>query len=189
LARPVSQAAGGLASFTLIELLVVIAILGVLAALLLPALSRAKESARSAACLSNLRQIGVALQLYVQENEHRMPVMGNASVGTNASPGIHPLPTMNVVLSNHLGSVKVLRCPSDNKQLFEQTGSSYWWNELINGQPADQLRLFSIDFDSHQVPLVMDAEPFHRARGEKLGVNYLYADGHIQKLLEIEGVR
>jgi prepilin-type N-terminal cleavage/methylation domain-containing protein/prepilin-type processing-associated H-X9-DG protein len=59
--------------FTLIELLVVIAIIAVLAALLLPALARAKEQGRSARCLSNLRQFGLAATLYADENGQALP--------------------------------------------------------------------------------------------------------------------
>lgn len=178
-----------LAGFTLLELLVVMGIIAVLAALLLPTLTRAKESARAAACLSNLHQIGLALQLYTQDHGNRLPIMGNATLSSNGLPVRPDLPTLDQGLSNYLGSVKVLRCPSDNKQLFERLGSSYWWNQLVNGQPADQIRLMTLDLSPHQVPLVMDAEPFHRARGPGKGVNFLYADGHINKLLELDEVR
>ena len=60
-------------AFTLIELLVVIAIIGILAALLLPALSWAKAQARSTTCKNHLRQMGMALQMYVHENRGKYP--------------------------------------------------------------------------------------------------------------------
>jgi prepilin-type processing-associated H-X9-DG protein len=176
-------------------LLVVISILALLTALLLPGLGRAKESGRATACLSNLHQAGLALQMYVQDNNNRLPFMSDIYPGTtNAFPG------PDVVLSNYLGNLNVLRCPSDkwpsDKALayppqgatyFGQTGSSYSWNHLLNGKDADQLMVFGMHFKRHQVPLMFDKGKFHAARGPNKGVNYLYADGHIRNLLVLEG--
>jgi prepilin-type N-terminal cleavage/methylation domain-containing protein len=182
-------------AFTLIELLVVIAIIALLAALIFPAFSRAKESGKGAACISNLRQIGIALQVYVQENNNRLPVMRDKSWTTT-----NDLPSPDQVISNQLGNIRVLLCPSDKwpngqqKPLpplgdtyFEQTGCSYSWNSLLNGEDADHLTALGLRFDPHQIPLMFDKETFHAARGLKKGVNYLYADSHIKNLLAIEG--
>jgi prepilin-type N-terminal cleavage/methylation domain-containing protein/prepilin-type processing-associated H-X9-DG protein len=176
---------GSTIAFTLVELLVVLAIIAILAALLFPAVTRAKESGRGAACISNLRQIGVALQVYVDENQQRLPVMRDrASVVDTNAPS---LPSVERVLRDQLGNTNVLRCPSDRIQVFEQTGSSYSWNSLLNGQRAEDLKVLGMSFDPHAIPVFFDKESFHAARGPKKEVNYLYADGHIKNLLAIEG--
>jgi prepilin-type N-terminal cleavage/methylation domain-containing protein/prepilin-type processing-associated H-X9-DG protein len=182
-------------AFTLIELLVVIAIIALLAGLLLPTLGRTKESGKAAACLSNLHQVGISLQLYVQDNNNRLPFMYDKSLTTT-----NAYPPPDIVLSNYLGNLKVLKCPSDvwssdsprpfptgGDTWFDQTGSSYSWNFLLNGEDADHLSALGINFDPHAIPLMYDKEKFHKARGHNKEVNFLYADGHLKSLLEMAG--
>ena len=173
-------------AFSLIELLVVIAIIAILAALSLPVLNRAQESGRSTACVSNLHQIGLALQMYVDANNNTLPIMRDTPMDTNAA-STNNIPSVNIVLKNELGNTNVLRCPSDSQGIFQLTGSSYGWNSLLNGENANHLVVMGMDFNPHAIPVFFDKENFHALRGSNKAVNYLYADGHIKDLLTIEG--
>jgi prepilin-type N-terminal cleavage/methylation domain-containing protein/prepilin-type processing-associated H-X9-DG protein len=184
--RKLSSFGSGRLAFTLVELLVVLAIIAILASLLLPAIARTKESGRSAGCLSNLHQLGIALQLYVQDNQNHLPKMYDWS--TNLILNTIG-PSMVQVLSNYTSSPNVFRCPSDNQKLFEITGSSYSWNFLLNGEDAEHLEVFTNAYDPHQIPVVFDKDKFHIIRGQSKAVNYLYADGHIKNLLEVQGTK
>src|SRR5260221_14333659 len=79
--------------FTLIELLVVIAIIAILAAILFPVFAQAREKARQASCQSNLKQIGIALKMYVQDYDERWPTGQNGpaccSNGQQGSTGLN----------------------------------------------------------------------------------------------------
>ena len=92
-----------LLGFTLIELLGVVAIIGILAAILLPALARSRESARRASCLNNLSQIGLTFRMFADENDGRLPWSG----GKNNADCLLKL------MGDYLTDTELLLCPSD----------------------------------------------------------------------------
>ena len=168
-------------AFTLVELMVVIAIIGILATLAVPALGSAGERARSTACQGNLRQMGLILRVYLDENGNRFPTHQNRGRDTNEVD----LRTADAVLTPK-GPTRIWKCPSDRKNLFEETGSSYFWNNLLNGQAADRIRLLGIPMQEAGFPVISDKLGFHAALGSGRAANHLSSDGAVKQFFVLQ---
>jgi len=165
--------------FTLIELLVVIAIIGILAGILLPVLSRARESARKTQCMSNVKQIGMGLIMYANENNELFP-----SSTTSA------MASLSLLYPDYVSDSRTFNCASDTSVT----------NATQNEGPTDMAKgvafnkndcSYGYDYthsqaDDADVALAADRPPTspdattntdnHNGRGQ----NVVYVDGHVE---------
>jgi len=134
---------------TLVELLVVIAIIGVLVALLLPAVQAARESANRTRCINNLRQIGLAIQNFCDTHDGRFPRSAHAISNLEE--------TWIYTLAPYMESVDEVRiCPVDPKAKArrENKGTSYILNEYLSEPGVDEVLYFSQLRATHRTMIV-----------------------------------
>jgi prepilin-type N-terminal cleavage/methylation domain-containing protein/prepilin-type processing-associated H-X9-DG protein len=184
--------------FTLIELLVVIAIIAILAAILFPVFARAREKARQSSCLSNLKQLATATQMYLQDYDSIFPSQWSTHVQTNV-----PHNFGFQLLTPYVRNEQIWVCPSDRTANCAQEGSvdmtgqwkqSYNFNSNVFGAGVELSELSRIS----ETPLMMDGKDRNQVWGQPRwssavatygdterhngGANLSYADGHAKWL-------
>lgn len=192
-------------AFTLIELLVVIAVIAIIAAILFPAFASARAKARQTTCTSNLRQIGLAIAMYAQDNDDVFPYGGD---GEDKEAFNGEIPPLSGVLEPYIKSKTLWRCPSDTgfdilevgfdempldarPTSFDAFGMSYYYRTELTLTHQTTSGLVGYDaatpFAEHgpaEINVLFDGVGFwHGGRDEKAGrYDVLMGDGHVSNL-------
>jgi len=172
--------------FTLIELLVVIAIIAILAAILFPVYAMMKERARQAACLSNLKQLGIAMGMYTDDYNDTYPIAYDTWLNENRDPATRDNMAANnshATLYPYVKSAQLYMCPSDRSMTthgwvggfwFEQFGCSYNWRSQLWAKPTGLVKKPS----TH--PLIWDRDALHADKPPVYRYNVLCVDLHVK---------
>jgi len=146
--------------FTLIEMLVVIAIIGILAGMLSGTLMNSLRTAKSTACLNNLKQSGYAVQMYRDSYKYFPDAANWAKTAYTEGATDFSRPPISEVLKAYT-TPEVFHCPAEDQGYYENGKSSYEWNARLSGRPAQLRGRGGRAPRESMLPILWDLDAFH----------------------------